>query len=279
MLEPVLFALFSVSAVVFAFNVVFRRNAVHCALHLVGVLLSLSGMFVLLNAQFIAAIQILIYAGAIMVLFLFVVMLLNVKGEAPLLTPGAWKGFGFFFALIVFVAPVAFARQMFAKTHSLKLAKDELEFRQREMEYQTRHDALTELYGRHCQRGDLDPAPDRGHRRGRARKAEVRLMQTLSVPLEAYQLVAALLFTIGLIGVLVRRSALIIFMSIELMLNAVNLSFVAFSRQHGQMDGQIFVFFVMSVAAAEVAVGLAILVAIFRNRETANVDEVHLLKG
>ena len=104
-------------------------------------------------------------------------------------------------------------------------------------------------------------------------------MQGSGVPLEAYQLVAALLFTIGLIGVLVRRSALVIFMSIELMLNAVNLSFVAFSKQHGQMDGQIFVFFVMSVAAAEVAVGLAILVAIFRNRETANVDDVHLLKG
>ena len=92
-------------------------------------------------------------------------------------------------------------------------------------------------------------------------------------------MVAALLFTVGVVGVLVRRSALVIFMSIELMLNAVNLSFVAFSRQNGQMDGQIFVFFVMSVAAAEVAVGLAILVAIFRNRETANVDDVHLLKG
>ena len=104
-------------------------------------------------------------------------------------------------------------------------------------------------------------------------------MGTWTVPLEAYQLVAALLFTIGLVGVLVRRSALVIFMSIELMLNAVNLSFVTFSKQHGQMDGQIFVFFVMSVAAAEVAVGLAILVAIFRSRETANVDEVHLLKG
>ncbi len=104
-------------------------------------------------------------------------------------------------------------------------------------------------------------------------------MPAWTVPLEAYQLVAALLFTIGLIGVLVRRSALIIFMSIELMLNAVNLSFVTFSKQHGQMDGQIFVFFVMSVAAAEVAVGLAILVAIFRSRETANVDDVHLLKG
>ena len=105
------------------------------------------------------------------------------------------------------------------------------------------------------------------------------MMPAHGVPLHSYQLVAALIFTIGLVGVLVRRSALVIFMSIELMLNAVNLSFVAFSRQHGQMDGQIFVFFVMSVAAAEVAVGLAILVAIFRNRETASVDDVHLLKG
>ena len=99
------------------------------------------------------------------------------------------------------------------------------------------------------------------------------------VPLLWFQIVAAILFTIGVVGVLVRRSALVIFMSIEIMLNAVNLSFVAFSRQHASMDGHIFVFFVMSVAAAEVAVGLAILVAIFRNRDTANVDEVHLLKG
>jgi NADH-quinone oxidoreductase subunit K len=104
-------------------------------------------------------------------------------------------------------------------------------------------------------------------------------METFVVPVEAYQIVAAILFTIGLVGVLVRRSALIIFMSIELMLNAVNLSFVSFSKQHAQMDGQIFVFFVMSVAAAEVVVGLAILVAIFARRESANVDDVHLLKG
>lgn len=99
------------------------------------------------------------------------------------------------------------------------------------------------------------------------------------VPMYWYQVLAALLFTIGVVGVLVRRSALIIFMSVELMLNAVNLSFVAFSRQHGSMDGHIFVFFVMAVAAAEVAVGLAILVAIFRLRSTANVDDVRLLKG
>jgi NADH-quinone oxidoreductase subunit K len=100
-----------------------------------------------------------------------------------------------------------------------------------------------------------------------------------AIPLYWYQILAAILFTIGVVGVLVRRSALIIFMSIELMLNAVNLSFVAFSRQHGSMDGHIFVFFVMAVAAAEVAVGLAILVAIFRMRSTANVDDVRLLKG
>jgi NADH-quinone oxidoreductase subunit J len=103
MTEAILFSLFAVSAVCFAVNVIFRRNAVHCALHLVGVLLSVSGLFVLLNAQFIAAIQILVYAGAIMVLFLFVVMLLNVRGESPLLTPGAAKGFGFFFAALAFV--------------------------------------------------------------------------------------------------------------------------------------------------------------------------------
>jgi len=100
-----------------------------------------------------------------------------------------------------------------------------------------------------------------------------------AVPLLWYQVLAAVLFTIGVVGVLVRRSALVIFMSIELMLNAVNLSLIAFSRQHGNMDGHIIVFFVMAVAAAEVSVGLAILVSIFRSRETANVDDVHLLKG
>ena len=99
------------------------------------------------------------------------------------------------------------------------------------------------------------------------------------VPESYYVTLSAVLFTIGVVGVVIRRNPLVIFMSIELMLNAVNLSFVAFSRQHGSMDGHIFVFFVMAVAAAEVAVGLAILVAIFRLRSTANVDDVRLLKG
>ncbi len=102
-LEPFLFAMFAGTTIGCAVGVVFHRNPVHCALLLVGVLLSLSGLFVLLNAPFIAALQVIVYAGAIMVLFLFVVMLLNVKGETPLLTPGAAKGFGILFALVILV--------------------------------------------------------------------------------------------------------------------------------------------------------------------------------
>ena len=99
------------------------------------------------------------------------------------------------------------------------------------------------------------------------------------VPLNYYLVLSGILFAIGSAGVFVRRNLITVLLSIEIMLNAVNLSFVAFSRQHGSMDGHIFVFFVMAAAAAEVAIGLAILVAIFRKKETANVDEVHLLKG
>lgn len=95
---------------------------------------------------------------------------------------------------------------------------------------------------------------------------------------EHYLVLSAILFGIGAIGVLVRRNAIIIFMCIELMLNAVNLSLVTFSRQLDSMDGQVFVFFIMTVAAAEAAIGLAIMVSLFRNKETLNVDEINLMK-
>ena len=91
--------------------------------------------------------------------------------------------------------------------------------------------------------------------------------------------VSAILFTIGIVGVLVRRNAIVIFMSVELMLNAANLVFVAFANTLHTLDGQVIVFFVMAVAAAEVAVGLAIIVNLFRLRETVFVDEINLLKG
>jgi NADH-quinone oxidoreductase subunit K len=95
---------------------------------------------------------------------------------------------------------------------------------------------------------------------------------------ESYVVLAAILFTIGTVGVLVRRNAIVVFMSIELMLNAANLAFVAFARMQGNLEGQVIAFFVMVVAAAEVVVGLAIIVAIYRSRRSASIDEPNLLK-
>jgi NADH-quinone oxidoreductase subunit K len=91
-------------------------------------------------------------------------------------------------------------------------------------------------------------------------------------------MLSGVLFTIGAVGVLIRRNAIVIFMCIELMLNAVNLAFVTFARHLDSMDGQIFVFFVMVVAAAEAAVGLAIIIALFRNKSTVNVDDINIMK-
>ena len=93
----------------------------------------------------------------------------------------------------------------------------------------------------------------------------------------AYVILSAILFTIGTIGVLTRRNAIVVFMCVELMLNAANLALVAFSRMHGNLDGQVTAFFVMVVAAAEVVVGLAIIMTIFRTRNTASVDEPRML--
>ena len=94
-----------------------------------------------------------------------------------------------------------------------------------------------------------------------------------------YLILSALLFTVGVTGVLIRRNVIVIFMCIELMLNAANLAFVAISRELGDPSGQVFVFFVMTVAAAEVAIGLAIIVSVFKNHDTVNVDEIKSMKG
>jgi NADH-quinone oxidoreductase subunit K len=98
------------------------------------------------------------------------------------------------------------------------------------------------------------------------------------VPTSWYLVLSAVLFSCGVVGFLLKRNIITIFMSIELMLNAVNLSFVAFAYQWKQLSGEVFVFFVMMVAAAEAAVGLAIIISVFRTRETLNVDNVDLLK-
>ena len=98
------------------------------------------------------------------------------------------------------------------------------------------------------------------------------------IPLQYYLALSAALFTIGVVGVLTRRNAIIVFMCIELMLNSANLTLIAFSAYLGNPVGQMLVFFVMTVAAAEAAVGLAIIIALYRNKQTVNIDEINILK-
>lgn len=97
-------------------------------------------------------------------------------------------------------------------------------------------------------------------------------------PISYFMALSAILFAIGVAGVMIRRNVIVMFMSIELMLNAVNLAFIALGRKIGTMDGQVIVFFVMTVAAAEAAVGLAIIISLFRNRTTLNADDLNLLR-
>ena len=98
------------------------------------------------------------------------------------------------------------------------------------------------------------------------------------VPITNYLVLSVILFCIGVFGVFIKRNAIVIFMCIELMLNSANLALIAFGRHLSSMDGQIFVFFVMAVAAAEAAVGLGIIIALYRNKETVNVDDINLMK-
>jgi len=100
----------------------------------------------------------------------------------------------------------------------------------------------------------------------------------VSIGLEHYLAVSGLLFALGLMGVIVRRNLLVIYMSLELMLNAANLALVAFSRFTGNLDGQVFVFFIITVAAAEVSVGLALIVALYRKRQTAHIEDLRTMK-
>jgi len=99
------------------------------------------------------------------------------------------------------------------------------------------------------------------------------------VTIDWYIALSSILFVIGALGVLLRRNTIIIFMSIEMMLNSANLAFVAFARHLGDLDGQVLVFFVITVAAAEVAIGLALIVTIFRSKKSINIDDINLMKG
>src|SRR5919206_3673264 len=105
------------------------------------------------------------------------------------------------------------------------------------------------------------------------------MLQPPAVDIQNFVILSAILFIMGVLGVLIRHNAIMIFMSVELMLNSANLALVAFARQWGDVGGQLIVFFVITVAAAEVAVGLALIVAIFRTKNTIDIDELHAMEG
>ena len=271
-----LFYLFGTVAVIASMLVIAQRNPIYSVLLLIASFGALSGLYVLLDAPFVAVTQIIVYAGAIMVLFLFVVMLLNAPQEDteldarvhPILHPGAMR-FGTVLAIgltaeLVWALTKVNVSGSFPAGPVISGGDD-------------RPAAVHRL--RVCVRGHVG-ADTRGHGRsggdGEARHGSGR--EALMPSLSDYLLLSAILFTIGTAGVFVRRNLITILLSVEIMLNAVNLTFVAFGRSLGSVDGQIIVFFVMTVAAAEAAVGLALVIALFRHRESLNPDTFTALK-
>ena len=345
-----------------ALGILFVRKAVHAAMLLAVVMMSLAVLYAVLDAPFLFAVQIIVYTGAILMLFLFVLMLVGVdasdsvvetiRGQRALATI-----FGLVLGLVLVtglsqvtlgtavgldeantggnieqLANILFSRYVFAfeATSALLITAAigamVLAHRERLTPKPTQASMAAQRMRDYAESGKhLGPLPAPGvyarHNavdtpallpdgtasessvsrvlvaRGVVRSApaladdidEVQRQlghnsATQDVPVEEdpemtqYVVLSAILFTIGCIGVLTRRNAIVVFMCIELMLNACNLALVAFAKQHGNLDGQIAAFFVMVVAAAEVVIGLAIIMTIFRTRRSASVDDASLLK-
>jgi NADH-quinone oxidoreductase subunit K len=259
--ETLLFHAFSGLAIVASALVVGQRNPMYSVLLLVASFAMISGLYVQLDAPFIAVIQIIVYAGALMVLFLYVVMLLNEPREDaadwdrvhPLRGSGTARfGAGLALVLVLQLAWALLRTSQFRSGHW--------------------PDVVPRLRVRI--RGHVRADSGGACRRGVPRASRGRAV----IPLSHYLIVSAVLFAIGAAGVFMRRNVITILLSIEIMLNAVNLTFVAFGRHLGTVDGQIIVIFVITVAAAEAAVGLALVVALFRHRESLNPDAFTALK-
>ena len=353
-----------------ALGILFVRKAVHAALLLAVVMISLAFLYAVLDAPFLFAVQIIVYTGAILMLFLFVMMLIGVDATDSVVETIRGQRvmavvLGLLFGVVLVVgisqvtlgavvgldeanaggnvpaiANILFSRYVFAfeATSALlitaALGAMVLAHRERLTPKATQADQAAQRLRDYAEHGKhLGPLPSPGvyarHNavdtpallpdgtaaessvsRVLAARGTVRSAPALAddiddvrrqigdpatmpetsgkagapatteedVQVTQYVVLSAILFTIGCVGVLTRRNAIVVFMCIELMLNACNLAFVAFARQHGNLDGQITAFFVMVVAAAEVVIGLAIIMTIFRTRRSASVDDASLLK-
>ena len=236
-----------------AVGVVVRSHPVHAALSLVLTLFGIAVLFIAQEAHFLAAVQVIVYAGAIVVLFLFVIMLLGVDNAEDLHVEP--------FKVQRPVASVVGAGLMVLIGTAIIVSRKAA--------------VPASPQSQAVQDAALDPHD--GNIKALAR--DLFSDHVLAFELTSVLLLGAVLFSIGVVGVMVRRNPLVLFMCVELMLNAVNLTFVALARRMGDIGGQTTVFFVMVVAAAEVVVGLGIVVAILRRQPNATTDDMAELKG
>src|SRR5680860_582082 len=245
MVEKTLFIIFAALAIGGALGVITRKNIVHALILLIFTFLNVAAIFILTEAFFLAVLQVLVYAGAIMVLFTFVIMFLNLRefAEMEQLHPTQkWA------ALIL--APIMLAEFVYVFVS-----------------------ASFSSVG-----GDWTPEAI-ASAGGNVKAMGITLFNDMQIPFEWYLVLSSFLLVIGMAGILSRRNLFIVLFSIELMMNAVNINLVAFSRLHENLIGQNFVMFTLAVAAAEAAVGLAIVISLFRNRKSLMVDLFDHMKG
>ena len=307
-MAEVFFFLGAIGALAGAIGVVSLRNPFYTVLALVVHLLSLAALFLLLRAEFMAAAQVIVYVGAVMVLYLFVVAYIG-DDDDPLRTAGSpslrWASALFTGALFVELSIAILGSGLTilgeegtgyfdgfgtpAQIGQLFLTEFLLAFelasllllvaavgavvlaRRRTGLEDPREISVVDLVGSPQIKGTRGRGRPRHDARGRRAAA--------AMSMEWYLVVSALIFSIGAGGVLVRRNPLVVLLCLELMLNAGNLALVAFARAHGNQEGQLFALFVMVVAACEVAIGLGLIVAIYRRRLPIDVDELRELQG
>ncbi len=304
MLSALFFYLFAVMCVGAGFMVIAVKNPVHAVLFLILAFFNAAGLFVLLGAEFLAMILVVVYVGAVLVLFLFVVMMLDVDfavlraGFLKYLPIGATIGLLLLVELILIVGAWVTAPEIAAQAPTPPAA-DISNTEAIGLILYTRYVYLFEAAGlillvamigaivltlqhkrdvrRQSVAAQVGRTREEAVRAGRGRIGEGPVM---TIGLSHYLTVAAILFTLGIFGIFLnRKNVIVILMSIELMLLAVNINLVAFSAFHGDLVGQIFAMIVLTVAAAEAAIGFAIVVVTFRNRGTIDVAEIDLLKG
>ena len=310
--NSILFFAFAAIVLAGAIGVVVSRNPVHSSLFLVLTMITMAGLFLMLDAPMVAIVQVIVYASAIVVLFLFVIMLLGVDRHESIASDdhrfqrpaAAVLGLAVFGCIIALTGAkwnvgtestrtvggvsISAARPdniVATATKAVERGRGRSRRPPRSTAGPDPVHALRVAVRSHCvavgrrRRGCGRARPTESTSRTRGGHGMTLASTFVTVTPKYFFVLGALLFTIGATGLLLRKNTIVMFMCVELMLNAVNLTFVTFAKALDDAAGQAAVFFTLIVAAAEVAVGLAIIVAIFRRRQGVTADDIDLLKG